>query len=137
MARKGRQDRGLHQRTNAQGKSLWYVRLWHNGKERRFGSFKTKTNARKFYEKAKREQDEEKFNPERYQKGGVTVAELIDHHVATSTVKNHSTETYYGKWWKKQLQGVRLLGITPHLLEPIQSRLLAKKNFAHKPFCIT
>ena len=48
MARKGRQDRGLLCRKDITGKLLWYVRLYHEGKERRFGSFKSKTLAREF-----------------------------------------------------------------------------------------
>ena len=56
MARKGRTDRGLMQREDVQGKVVWYVRLYHENKERRFGSFPTKTKAREFYEKAKMEQ---------------------------------------------------------------------------------
>ncbi len=50
MARLGRKDRGLLKKIDTAGKPIWYVRLWHEGKERRFGSFKTKTQARDFYE---------------------------------------------------------------------------------------
>lgn len=128
MARKGRQDRGLLQLENAHGKSVWYVRLHHHGKERRFGSFPTKTKAREFYEKAKREQAEEKFQPERYQKGGITIAEMIDRHVANSTVKNIQTEKYYGEWWKERLKGLRLAGIIPEVLETAQAKLTAEKK---------
>ena len=39
MARKGRVDRGLKPRTTADGKTVWYVRLQHHGKEHTFGSF--------------------------------------------------------------------------------------------------
>ena len=56
MARPGRKDRGLLSKPDSTGKLLWYVRLYHEGKERRFGSFPTKTSARDFYEKAKQEQ---------------------------------------------------------------------------------
>ena len=58
MARKGHQDRGLLSKLDSTGKPLWYVRLMHEGKERRFGSFPTKTKARQFYAKAKTEQHE-------------------------------------------------------------------------------
>lgn len=126
MARKGRTDRGLLQRQDVQGKLVWHVRLYHHGQERRFGPFPTKTQAREFYEKAKREQKEEKFQPERYQKGGITLTELIDQHLAVTTVKNHATEIYYGKWWKEQLKGVRLVGLTPHMLEKIQAKLVGQ-----------
>lgn len=70
MARKGRVDRGLFSKKDASGKLFWSVRLYHQGKERRFGSFPTKTKAREFYEKAKLEQQEGRFFPERYQLRG-------------------------------------------------------------------
>jgi len=126
MARKGRLDRGLMQKKDSNGKLVWYVRLYHNGRERRFGSFPTKTQAREFYEKAKREQTEEKFQPERYQKGRVTVEACIDQHVSVSTVKDHQAEVYYGTWWKHRLKGKRLPGITPADIECAQRDLLAK-----------
>jgi hypothetical protein len=50
MARAGRRDRGLLAKKDSAGKPVWYVRLYHEGKERRFGSFSTKTAARDFYE---------------------------------------------------------------------------------------
>ncbi len=73
MARAGRKDRGLLSKPDSAGKPgkrvklLWYVRLYHEGRERRFGSFPNKTKAREFYEKAKLEQKEGRFFPERYQ----------------------------------------------------------------------
>ena len=56
MARLGRKDRGLLAKAR-NGKLVWYVRLYHERKERRFGSlsFGTKTEARAFYDKAKHE----------------------------------------------------------------------------------
>ena len=39
MARAGRKDRGLLSKKDSTGKTMWYVRLYHEGKERRFGSF--------------------------------------------------------------------------------------------------
>ena len=56
MARKGRIDRGLVQRKDVAGKPIWYVRVGYCGKEKWFGSFRTKTEARKFYEKQKADQ---------------------------------------------------------------------------------
>ena len=70
MARKGRVDRGLIWKVNAAGAKVWGVRLWHNGKEKRFWGLPTKTHAREFYEKAKQEQRVERFFPERHQRGG-------------------------------------------------------------------
>jgi hypothetical protein len=50
------------QKRDASGKIVWFVRLYHEGKERRFGSFSTKTAARN-YEKAKQEQKTGRFFP--------------------------------------------------------------------------
>ena len=77
MARQGRVDRGLVQRVNAAGKAVWSVRVGvGDGKEKWFGPFSTKTAARDHYQKCKDEQAEERFNPERYQRGGY---ELVQH----------------------------------------------------------
>ena len=54
MARAGRKDRGLLAKKDSTGKTVWNLRLYHEGKDRRFGSFSTKTAARDFYEKANR-----------------------------------------------------------------------------------
>jgi hypothetical protein len=99
MARAGRQDRGLFSRLDGAGKTVWHVRLWHDGKEKRFGGFPTKTKAREFYEKAKLEQKDGRFFPERYQHGGhVLVEDLLTRHGETTTVKNKATEQFYMRW---------------------------------------
>ena len=96
MARSGRKDRGLLAKKDSTGKTVWHVRLYHEGKERRFGSFKNKTEARDFYEKAKQEQKQGRFFPERYQHGGhVLVEELLTRHGNTTTVKNQAAEKHY------------------------------------------
>lgn len=127
MARAGRKDRGLLSKPDSTGKPVWFVRLYHEGRDRRFGSFPNKTKAREFYEKAKLEQKEGRFFPERYQHGGYALAEeLITAHVAVSTVKNQASEKHYGEWWNDRLKGKRLHAITPALLEEAQRDLLAE-----------
>ena len=111
MARAGRKDRGLLSKLASTGKLLWYVRLYHEGKERRFGSFSTKTSARVFYEKAKQEQNQGRFFPERFQHGGKeTAAAVIASYLATlpTSGKKPTTiavEQYYGQWWTARLEG--------------------------------
>ncbi|GJL65119.1 MAG: hypothetical protein NPIRA05_00900 [Nitrospirales bacterium] len=126
MARKGRVDRGLYQRFNAEGKPAWYVRVVENGKQQRFGAFPTKTEARNFYDKVKREQAEQRFDPQQYRKRQAVLGDLIDQHLAVCRVQNLDTEKYYGRWWKARLQGIPLSGVTPGLVETIQEELLAK-----------
>ncbi|MBI5672778.1 MAG: hypothetical protein HZC50_05890 [Nitrospirae bacterium] len=70
-------------KTDSTGKLVWYVRLYHEGRERRFGSFPNKTQARDFYEKAKQEQKSGRFFPERYQRGSYElVEEMLSRYLA-------------------------------------------------------
>ena len=128
MARAGRRDRGLLSKADATGKLVWYVRLYHEGRDRRFGSFPNKTKAREFYEKAKLEQKEGRFFPERYQQGGYDLVEaVIDRYLLTITTKKPKSQVedrYFGEWWKRYFQGRRLNVVTVHALEDARQTLL-------------
>ena len=126
MARKGRQDRGLFPRTNTQGKVVWHVRLWHNGRERRFGAFPNKTKAREFYEDAKKDQRDGQFFPERYQRSGYEpVATVIDRYLETAkTKKAYQDEQYFGTWWKAWFKDQRLNAITHERIDEARQSLL-------------
>lgn len=67
MARKDNVDRGIVMKPNVSGEPLWYVRLYHNGNEKFFGSFSSKDDAREFYLAAKAKQKNGTFIPEIYQ----------------------------------------------------------------------
>lgn len=129
MARAGRKDRGLLSRPDSTGKLVWYVRLYHEGKDRRFGSFASKTTARDFYEKAKQEQKAGRFFPERYQHGGYELVEaMIDRYLLSIPTKKPMTqlaERYFAKWWKDYFAGKRLNAITVTVLEEARQSLLA------------
>ncbi len=128
MARKGRLDRGLMQKKDVNGKLVWFVRLYHQGKERRFGSFRTKTDARDFYNQAKDEQKKERFFPERYQQGGYEkVSVLIDRYLETRKLKKaFRDEQYFAKWWGTWFRDERVNAITPQRIEDAQQRLLGQ-----------
>lgn len=124
MARKGRKDRGLLQKTDLTGRLVWYVRLYHDGKERRFGSFSTKTAAREFYEKSKREQKDGRFFPERYQQGGYAkLDEVLDGYLAAFTGRSKRDEERFKKKWAAIFPGARLNALTPAALEEARARL--------------
>lgn len=126
MARAGRKDRGLVPVKDTQGKITgWRVRLWCDGKERRFGAFKTKTEAREFYEQSKQEQKQGRFFPELYRKREL-VETVIDAYCLTlATKKAAKDERRYAWWWKERFHGLRLNAITPEALEQVQQDLLA------------
>jgi integrase len=128
MARKGRLDRGLVQRKDATGKTVWGVRLWHEGKERRFGGFVSKTQARDFYEKAKQEQKADRFFPERYQSGGYElVQDAINRYLQrTTTKKDQRGNRGFARWWGERFKGQRLNVIGTGALERAREDLLAK-----------
>jgi len=124
MARAGRKDRGLLSKPDSTGKPFWYVRLSHDGKERRFGSFPNKTKAREFYEKAKLEQKEGRFFPERYQTGGYAkLDDVLEDYLAAFAGRSKRDETRYKKTWLNLLAGARLNAITPAGLEAIRAKL--------------
>ena len=126
MARLGRKDRGLLAKIR-DGRQVWYVRLYHHGKERRFGSFPTKTVARDFYEKAKLEQKEGRFFPERFQKGGYELVQMcIDRYEQLcANKKSRKDQRYFAQWWRSRFEGKRLNTISAVVLEDIRQRLLS------------
>lgn len=134
MARAGRKDRGLLSKKDSTGKTVWHVRLYHEGKERRFGSFSTKTAARDFYEKAKQEQQTGRFFPERYQHGGKEAASVVIASYLTTlstSGKKPSTiavEKYYGQWWTSRLTGKTLHAVTHALLDQAMENLAAARK---------
>jgi len=131
MARKGRVDRGLVARKNAAGRTVWYVRLWHQGRERWFGSFALKTKARHFYEERKVEQREAMLFPRQYQRRGqVSASEVIDSYLATSTKRSLKDDRRYGRLWKAALVGRKLSAVLPEdILKVIQA--LLDRGLAH------
>ncbi len=134
MARAGRKDRGLLSRPDSTGKLMWYVRLYHDGQERRFGAFKNKTEARDFYEKAKQEQKQGRFFPERYQHGRKELASaVIANYLLTlptsgKTPSTIAVEKYYGQWWTDRLTGKALHAVPPALLDQAMADLHATQK---------
>ena len=129
MARKDRKDRGLFSRPipGTKGKLKWFVRLWHEGKERRFGSFTTKTEARSFYEKAKQEQELGRFFPEKYQRSGYAkLADLIDSYMATNTNKGKGNYRCYAAYWKDRFRDSNVNSVTPAAIDQAKHELLSK-----------
>jgi integrase len=124
MARAGRKDRGLLAKKDSLGRIVWSVRLYHDGRERRFGSFSTKTAAREFYEKAKQEQKTGRFFPERYQHGGYAKLEdVLDGYLAAFMGRSKRDEGRFKKKWVELFPGMRLNVLTPTALERARAHL--------------
>ncbi len=132
MARKGRVDRGLFHQLDSHGKPVWGVRLYHNGKRVRYHGFPTKTKAREFYEKAKTEQKEGRFFPERYNHHTSPLAlDWIDQYVKKLTFSGKTSKTQYeerryAEWWKSRLAGKRLNHLTPSVVMEAKEDLVSQ-----------
>jgi hypothetical protein len=86
----------------------------HGGRQRRFGSFNTKTEAREFYEKAKQEQRLDRFFPERFQHGAQESVEgfFERYKITRLTRKDQRGERCFVEFWKRRFKGQRLNAIT-------------------------
>jgi len=132
MARKGRVDRGLFLKPDSQGKLKWYVRLYHEGKEQRFGAFPTKTKGREFYEKAKLDQQEGRFFPERYKRAGhAKLKDVIEAYMATNTNKSIRDDWCHANFWLEKFPNCTLKSITPESIERTKRELL-NKGLSHQ-----
>ncbi len=124
MARAGRKDRGLFAKKDAAGRLRWFVRLWHERKDRQFGSFNSKTEAREFYEKAKQEQQLGLFFPERYQRCGFAkLDEVLKEYLAGFRGKTKRDEIRFSRKWTILFPGAGLNALTTATLERARTLL--------------
>lgn len=139
MARKGRLDQGLMQKTNAAGKNVWWVRLYHQGREERFGSHPTKTEARQFYQKAKDEQRQGRFFPEQYQRSASKLISVLlaDYMTTTDGKRTATYEAHKAAWWSAWFDKQRLPALTPSAIEAARLDLRKGVRFAKEASAIT
>lgn len=125
MARKDRKDRGLFTRTLKDGQRVWGVRIAVHGRMLRFSPFKHKGEARAFYEKAKTEQREGRFFPERYHARGPSVQSFIDRYMPTTrTKKTALEEVTFAARWGKWYEGRSVASIHAEDLEAARRAML-------------
>ena len=128
MAQKAQADRGLVHRKNREGKKVWYCRLYLDGRMRWFGSFPTKTEARQCYEEAKTDQRRGQFFSQNLQhRGAKRLAQAIEDYMRVNHNRTVENDRHFEKFWKARLPNMRLVNITPALLETIKGELLEKQ----------
>ena len=128
MAQKKQSDRGLVKRKNRAGKTVWYCRLYLDGRMRWFGSFPTKTEARQCYQEAKTDQRRGQFFSQHLQhRGAKRLADAIDDYMRLNHKRTVADDRNYARFWKARLSNMRLVNITPTLLDTVKGELLAKK----------
>ncbi len=108
----------MYVRTLRDGTEVWGVRLSYHGRMLRFSPFPTKTQARGFYEKAKTEQREGRFFPERYQQHGQPVQDFIDRYTPTIHHKiTAADEAVFAIWWGQWYANRSIQAMTAEDLE--------------------
>lgn len=126
MARKFGRDRGIVEVPPGSGK--WFVRLWHNGRERRYRA-DTKGQAKALYGRLRAEIREGRYFPEKYERTkDVTLRAWIDRCLDASTNKGKRNEKRYGRFWKHVLGRKVLSDIAPNEIRRIQARLKDKET---------
>ncbi len=114
------------ERKDAAGRPVWWVRLYHDGRIRWFGSFKSRKEAREFYQEAKADQRRGKFFPERFQRGGAKLSEVIDAYMKTNSKRTLTEDARYADFWKARLPEARLRTLTPTRIDEVKDELLSK-----------
>lgn len=131
MARPGGNDRGICLRILKSGAQVWAVRLAVQGRMQSFQPFPTKAAAQAFYRKAKTEQMEGRFFPERYTGKGPLVQAFLDRYMPTiGTKKTAAGEEVFCWWWSTWYAGKSLGAMTPEDLEAARRALLG--GIGHK-----
>ena len=96
------------------------------------GVFRTKTDARHFYDRIKLEQREQRFFPQQYKQRGMdTMADLIAAYLRTLDGGGKSPMTIidekrYAAWWTSRLEVISLNTLTASLVETIKRELTMK-----------
>lgn len=126
MARKGGTDRGLVKRTLKNGRTVWYVRLFHEGREPWFGGFDTKTAARAFYENKRTEQREGRFFPEHQRTGGTKFQDVIDAFMASNVNKTARQDAHYAAFWLAWFPGATLKALTSAAIDKAKVELIER-----------
>jgi len=118
MARKSK-DRGI-----LQVGENWYVRLYQNGRERRF-KCDNKTQAKALYARLKADEREGRYFPKEKPKD-ITVRMAVDRYLASSTNRSIKTERHHGQFWNAAMGEKLLTHVTAEDCQRIQGRLVAE-----------
>ena len=121
--KKNSADRGLFQRPKNSG--IWWIRYHdESGREHREKIGRSKTLARKAYQKRKTEIQEKRFFPERIRRREILVADYIEKYLSIHVrgrLRNEKHCERYGRIWKAWLRGRTVREVTPSDIERFQN----------------
>jgi integrase len=123
MARKGGVDRGICQR---KGQAGWWVRLYANGRERRFRC-DTKSQAKALYGRLKAEIREGRYFPEKFARSkDMTLRAWIARYREGITSPGLRNMHHIARYWSKLLGRRLITDLSPDDLRRIQAKMAAK-----------
>lgn len=124
MARPPKKERGIYSRRDIAGNTLWYCRVYLNGRDQREGPFTTKTDAKAKREDLRASHRQGKVDP---QGGWQLLDELIDRHVKLKASKRDQRgQRRFSHWWKERFtaKGLkRVKDLTVRILEEARDDL--------------
>ena len=127
MARPIKKERGLYVRKDADGKALWYCRVYLNGREQREGPFETKTDAKNKRDDLKSQHRLGKVDPEG---GWQLLDDLIDRHLKLKAdKKDQASQAWMSRWWRERFKakGIkRVKDLTVRVLDEARTDLKGK-----------
>lgn len=127
MGRPIKKERGIYFRKNADGKIVWYCRVYFSGREQREGPFETKTEARNKRDDLRSQHRMGKMDPEG---GWQLLDDLIDRHLKLRADKqDQSSQKRFSRWWRERFKPKdikRVKDLTIRVLEEARQDLKAE-----------
>jgi integrase len=124
MARPIKKERGIYARKDAEGKTLWYCRVYLNGRDQREGPFEMRTGAKNRRDDLRSQHRLGKLDPEG---GWQLVEDLIDRHLKVKAdKKDQHGQKRFSSWWRERFRakGIkRVKDLTPRILEEAREDL--------------
>lgn len=124
MARPPKKERGIYARKDADGKTLWYCRVYLNGREHRLGPFETKTDAKNKRDDLRSEHRLGKVDPEG---GWQLLGDLIDRHLKLkASKKDQVSQQRFSHWWQERFKAKglkRVKDLSVRILEEARDEL--------------
>src|SRR5688500_10250402 len=128
MARPPKKERGIYARKDADGNTLWYCRVYLNGRDQREGPFTTKTDAKDKREDLRANHRQGTVDP---QGGWQLLDDLIDRHLKLKTSKkDQGSQQRFSQWWKERFKATgvkRVKDLTDRVLEEARDDLKTER----------
>ena len=122
--------RGLYHRTNAKGKTSWYVRASLHGRMQHFGSFSSQKKAQDFYDRIKYLRREQRVTPGHTAPVEYTVPEMFAAYLPSAEHRRaYREQKRFAQWWIAYWPHQRVFALTPQHLQEARVALRTSGRF--------